>query len=87
MSTAPDDMDQDSLPDWWEHLNGLSTSSSVGDDGPDGDLDKDAVSNRDEYVADTKANDSNSKLILEFRPAVENETLPPSRALEAGSIG
>lgn len=66
-ATAPDDTDGDGLPDWWEVLNGLNPQSAVGDDGPDGDLDKDGMTNYEEYVADTKANDPNSKLRVEVQ--------------------
>jgi glycosidase len=44
------DIDNDTLPDTWELANGLSTSSSTGNDGATGDPDNDGLSNLAEYL-------------------------------------
>ena len=44
------DADGDGLPDWWENLYGLSSSSAEGDNGRNGDPDKDGLSNYAEYL-------------------------------------
>ena len=82
-ATAPDDVDADHLPDWWEDLNGLSTQSGLGDDGPNGNLDNDALTNYQEFVADTKANDSNSILRVEIQrqPNGDVDFVFPSSAI------
>ena len=52
-----DDDDNDGLPDWWEEQHGLSSTSGTGDDGPNGDKDKDGMSNLSELRAGTNPND------------------------------
>lgn len=47
----PNDQDDDDLPDDWERKNGLSVNGISGD----GDLDKDGLSNREEYLLGTRA--------------------------------
>lgn len=47
------DADADTLPDLWEIRLGLSTTSATGDDGPDGDPDRDGLRNRDEFLGNT----------------------------------
>jgi len=54
------DTDGDGLPDGWEWSYGLDPTASAGDDGPDGDLDSDGMSNYEEYVAGTVPTDGNS---------------------------
>lgn len=51
------DKDADGLPDWWEDLNGLDSSSSAGINGADGDKDGDGVSNMDEFRSGTNPDD------------------------------
>lgn len=82
-ATAPDDLDSDYLPDWWESLNDLSTQTGLGDHGPNGDLDKDGLTNYREFVADTKANDPNSQLRIEIQrqPNGEVSFVFPSSAI------
>jgi hypothetical protein len=58
------DTDGDGLRDAWEIANGLDPNDPVGVNGPDGDLDGDGSSNRDEMVAGTWANDSSSVFII-----------------------
>jgi len=62
------DSDADGLPDWWEDLNGLDSSSSVGDDGVDGDKDGDGMSNMDEFRAGTDPDDSDDYLTVVIEP-------------------
>ncbi len=62
------DSDADGLPDWWEDLNGLDSSSSVGDDGADGDKDGDGMSNMDEFRAGTDPDDSDDYLTVVIEP-------------------
>ena len=47
------DSDMDTLLDSWERSTGLDTASAVGDNGAQGDPDKDGVSNEQEYAAHT----------------------------------
>ncbi len=47
------DTDQDGLPDWWELAVGLDPNSADGNNGGDGDLDGDGLSNKSEYLSDT----------------------------------
>jgi hypothetical protein len=51
--TAPQDSDNDGLPDFWESQHRLDSHSASGDDGPSGDPDGDGVSNIDEFRAGT----------------------------------
>jgi hypothetical protein len=48
------DTDKDGLPDWWEVEYGLDPTDSTGDNGPNGDPDKDGLTNREEYNGDPK---------------------------------
>jgi hypothetical protein len=50
------DTDADGLRDIWELANGLDPEDPNGDNGPEGDLDGDGLSNRDEFIAGTTAN-------------------------------
>lgn len=47
------DADADTLPDFWESQTGLNASSATGDNGPNGDPDKDGKTNLQEYEAGT----------------------------------
>lgn len=44
------DTDGDGMPDWWENTHGLSPDSAEGIDGPAGDIDKNGLSNLEEYL-------------------------------------
>jgi len=57
-----DDDDNDGLPDWWEKKYGLSTTSGADDDGPNGDMDKDGMTNLAELRAGTNPNDDSDVL-------------------------
>jgi len=59
------DSDGDGMPNWWESRYGLNSFSSSGSDGADGDLDLDGVSNFNEWIADTRANDATSFFHIE----------------------
>jgi hypothetical protein len=63
-ATAPQDIDSDGIPDWWEALNISSGApfTDFGDLGATGDFDGDGVRNLDEWLADTPGNDRNSFL-------------------------
>jgi hypothetical protein len=52
-SEGVQDVDNDTLPDAWEQRFGLSTTSGAGDDGPQGDPDRDGSNNLGEFVANT----------------------------------
>ncbi|MSU35684.1 MAG: hypothetical protein EXS36_11350 [Pedosphaera sp.] len=56
------DMDDDSLPDLWESAFQLSTLSGTGDNGPEGDDDRDGFTNRHEYLNGTDPSDPTSGL-------------------------
>jgi hypothetical protein len=47
------DSDGDGLPDWWEIDNGLDPYDPTGDNGADGDLDGDGLTNREEFEYNT----------------------------------
>jgi parallel beta-helix repeat protein len=64
------DTDADGLPDGWEWANGLSPVASTGDDGPNGDRDRDGMSNLAEYIAGTSPNDPQS--VFEIASVVAN---------------
>lgn len=59
-ATTPQDSDGDGIPNWWEALNISSGApfTDFGDFGAAGDFDADGVSNFNEFIADTAANDS-----------------------------
>jgi hypothetical protein len=66
--TAGDmDSDQDGLPDRWELANTLDPFSGLLDQGQAGDPDQDGFSNREEYIAGTRAYDRASYLQLQVR--------------------
>ena len=54
------DTDSDTLPDYFELANGLDETSGVGTNGPAGDADGDTMSNMEELIAGTRANDKDS---------------------------
>ena len=54
------DTDSDTLPDYFELANGLDETSGVGTNGPAGDADGDTMSNMEELIAGTLANDKDS---------------------------
>jgi hypothetical protein len=54
------DDDNDQLPDTWEEDNGLDPLDSTGENGKDGDLDKDGWTNYEEYMAGTDPADNTS---------------------------
>lgn len=54
------DTDSDTLPDYYEIANGLDETSGAGTNGPAGDADGDTMSNIEEWIAGTKADDSAS---------------------------
>jgi len=54
------DTDSDTLPDYFELANGLDETSGVGTNGPAGDADGDTMSNVEELIAGTRANDKDS---------------------------
>lgn len=56
------DSDSDGMPDQWENLYGLNSNSATGDNGADGDPDKDGQTNYQEYLADTDPNSGTSIL-------------------------
>ena len=69
-----DDSDNDGLPDAWEEWQLISCNIPPGPAGYDltlltaaGDLDKDGVSDRDEYIQGTYACDGGSSMIIEFK--------------------
>ena len=53
------DTDYDDLPDGWEVNYGLDPLDSTGDNGRDGDFDRDGWTNYQEYINGTNPNDSN----------------------------
>jgi hypothetical protein len=55
---APQDSDGDGMPDAWEQMCFTNPTVTL----PDGDNDRDGMSNLDEYRANTNPNDSNSVL-------------------------
>jgi predicted phosphodiesterase len=61
---VPADADMDGLHDDWEARYGLDTRSGLGDDGPDGDPDKDGMTNLQEQLAGTDPLDAQSTLRL-----------------------
>lgn len=54
------DTDGDGLPDWWEEQYDLIYVSAEGDHGADGDLDKDGLTNMEEFLLGTKPNHPDS---------------------------
>ena len=54
------DSDGDGLPDYFKIANDLEIGSGLPEDGPEGDPDTDGMSNYEEWIAGTRANDSNS---------------------------
>jgi len=70
---APDS-DNDGMPNWWESLNGLSIASTNSPNGAPHDRDGDSVSNFDEWLADTRANDATSFFHIEAVSVQANVT-------------
>lgn len=58
------DTDGDGLRDPWEIANGLDPADPNGVNGPSGDLDGDGLTNREELIAGTFANDASSVLSI-----------------------
>ena len=56
------DADGDGLPTDWETANGLNDNDATGDHGADGDPDRDARNDLEEYLAGTDPNNANSAL-------------------------
>lgn len=71
---ATADSDGDSMTDEFETTGGLDPLNGGGNDGPDGDPDKDLQSNLQEFFADTDPTDSNSRLRVK-QIEVENDGL------------
>lgn len=63
------DSDSDGLPDYYELAGGLDPDSGSGTNGPAGDADGDTMSNFEEWIAGTAANDRDSYL---FGKRVDN---------------
>jgi hypothetical protein len=63
------DSDADGLPDGWEIAAGLNPFSAAGDDGPEGDPDRDGVTNMQEFLSGTLPNDPASGLRLRLQRA------------------
>lgn len=73
--TGPiNDSDGDGMPNWWESLNGLSIVSTNSPNGAPHDRDSDGVSNFDEWLADTRANDATSFFHIESAIVTGNVT-------------
>jgi hypothetical protein len=60
------DSDADGLPDGWEIAASLNPFSGAGDDGPDGDPDRDGFTNMQEFLSGTLPNDGGSGLRLQL---------------------
>jgi hypothetical protein len=60
------DWDDDGMANDWEQANGLDPNSATGDDGANGDADNDGMTNMEEYLARTEADNQNSLLALEI---------------------
>lgn len=82
------DSDGDGLPDAWEEWQLSIGGPPPGPNGydltlltRDGDLDKDGVTNYDEYIQGTYASDGSSQLFLQFK-----ENRPDRTVLEFGTV-
>ncbi len=77
------DQDGDGLADDWEAAHGLDPNSALGDDGPDGDPDRDGFSNLREQLAGTDPQDAASVLRVALR-LVDSTHVEVSWAAVAG---
>jgi hypothetical protein len=79
IATAVTDGDNDTIADWWEILYGLNPAVS---NAPDADLDTDGFTDREEYIADTAANNADAFPIITWIASETNRlvTLPSSSA-------
>jgi hypothetical protein len=68
------DTDGDGLPDWWEGWFGLDPHSASGDDGRDGDPDRDGLPNLTEFGEDTHPRGHHTRYLAEGATSAFFET-------------